>query len=269
MRTLITVLVLLVSVIPTKIVAQTDAPPATPQKQPKQYYVQDGGVTETLESIFIPPKAEAPFTLILETEWVKTLADGGSITLVNKRPIARDGKGRIYQERWLLVPKNGKSESRMNVIQIADPTTHTLYNCFQNAKHECVRLNYGGSPTTIYKPSHDGNGELADGMGSVTHEELGKQLIEGIETAGSRDRITYNPGVFGNDNRMIIEKETWYSSQLGINLVSIHSDPRFGKQTFRATNLTLSEPDPTLFELPKGFRVVERQPAAVDTNSTN
>jgi hypothetical protein len=103
----------------------------------------------------------------------------------------------------------------------------------------------------------------------VTHEELGKQLIEGIETAGSRDRITYNPGVFGNDNRMIIEKETWYSSQLGINLVSIHSDPRFGKQTFRAANLTLSEPDPTLFELPKGFRVVERQPAAVDTNSTN
>jgi hypothetical protein len=269
MRTLSAVFLLLVFLIPAKMFAQTDTAPARPQQQPKQYYVQDGGVTETLESIFIPPKTEAPFTLILETEWVKTLADGGSITLVNKRRIARDGKGRIYQERWLLVPKNGKYESRMNVIQIADPNTHTLLNCFQNPKHECARLNYGGSPTTIYKPTQDQSGELADGIGSVTHEELGKQLIEGIETAGSRERITYNPGVFGNDNRMIIEREAWYSQRLGINLLSTNLDPRFGKQTFRATNLTLSEPDPSLFELPEGFKVVARQPAAVDTHSTN
>jgi hypothetical protein len=79
-------------------------------------------------------------------------------------------------------------------------------------------------------------------------------LIEGIETAGSRDRIIYNPGVFGNDNRMIIEKEAWHSQQLGINLRSVNSDPRFGKQTFRATNLTLSEPDPALFEIAGGVQ---------------
>jgi hypothetical protein len=250
------------------LLAQTNTGPVTAQKQPQQYYAPDGGVTETLESIFIPPKAEAPFTLMLETEWVKTLGDGGTITLVNKRRIARDSKGRIYQERWLLVPKSGKYESRMNVIQISDPLTHTLYNCFQNARHECVRLHYGDSSAAVYKASEDFSGDLPDGAGSVKHEALGKQLLEGIEASGSRDRITYNPGVFGNDNSMIVERESWYSERLGINMLSINSDPRFGKQTFRATNLTLSEPDPSLFELPQGFKAVERAPTATDTHTT-
>jgi hypothetical protein len=34
----------------------------------------------------------------------------------------------VYQERWYLVPKNGKAKSEMNWIQIADPKLHTLYN---------------------------------------------------------------------------------------------------------------------------------------------
>jgi hypothetical protein len=85
--------------------------PQAPQKKVQQVQAEDGGVSERLESIVIPPKPQAPFTLTLETEWVKTLSDGGTITFVNKRRIARDAKGRIYQERWALVPKDGKAES--------------------------------------------------------------------------------------------------------------------------------------------------------------
>jgi hypothetical protein len=58
---------------------------------------------------------------------------------------------------------------------------------------------------------------------------------------------------------MSVEREYWYSPQLGINMLSIRSDPRFGKQTFTATNLILSEPDPKLFELPEGYRVEDRR----------
>jgi hypothetical protein len=45
----------------------------------------------------------------------------------------------------------------------------------------------------------------------------------------------------------------------GMNLISKRSDPRIGTQTFTATNLILSEPDPKLFDLPEGFRVVDRR----------
>src|SRR5271163_3563761 len=63
----------------------------------QEFRVQDGGTREVLESIVIPPKADAPFTLTLQTEAVRTLYDGGTITEVNQRKIARDSKGRIYQ----------------------------------------------------------------------------------------------------------------------------------------------------------------------------
>src|SRR5271156_3533192 len=85
----------------------------------------DGGVREVLESIAIPPVPHAPFTATLATEWIKYAADGGTVTLVNQRRIARDGQGRIYGERWWLVPKSGKVESTMNWIQLADPKQRT------------------------------------------------------------------------------------------------------------------------------------------------
>ena len=262
MRAVCSFLFLCVCLLPAHVGAQKESAvaPTAPQKGAQQYYVQDGGVTETLESIVIPPKAGAPFTLTLQTEWVKTLYDGGTITSANQRRIARDSSGRIYQERWFLVPKNGKVESEMTTIQIADPNTHTLYNCFMlQQPKQCVLSNYAPSTSAVYREASPPPGDLKDGMGTALHEDLGKQFIEGLETTGTRDSIIYNPGVFGNDRKVSVEHEFWYSAQLGINLLSIRSDPRFGKQTFRATNVILSEPDPKLFELPEGFQVQDRR----------
>ena len=112
------------------VVARGQAAPQSPQKSSTQVRAEDGGVSEMMESIVVSAKPQAPFTLLLETEWVRALADGGTITLVNKRRIARDSEGRIYQERWFLVPKNGNIESEMTTIQVSDPRAHTLYNCF-------------------------------------------------------------------------------------------------------------------------------------------
>jgi hypothetical protein len=237
------------------------AQPQGPQKGVQQYYAQDGGTTEVLESIVIPPKANAPFSLLLQTEWVKTLSDGGTITMVNQRRIARDSKGRIYQERWYLVPKNGKDESQMNLIQIADPTAHIRYNCFMlEQPHQCILKTYAPSVDSVFKfESSSSSGTLPNEVGSRLHDDLGKQLLEGVETVGTRDSVIYNPGVFGNDRKMTIEREFWYSPQLGINLLSKRSDPRFGTQTFTATNLILSEPDQHLFDVPAGFVVVDRR----------
>ena len=246
------------------------APGASPQgsqKSVQQYHAEDGGVSEILESIVIPPKTKAPFSLLLQTEWVKTLSDGGTITSVNQRRIARDSEGRIYQERWLLVPKNGKQKSQMTTIQISDPNNHTLYNCFMlDQRNQCALITYTPSPNAIYRFQGPSTGSLANDAGSVIHEDLGKELTSGVETAGTRDSTIYNPGVFGNDRRMTIEREFWYSEKLGINLLSIRSDPRIGTQTFTVTNLILSEPDQKLFELPEGFKVVDRRDSAPPEN---
>jgi len=253
--------------------AQSTEPGPPPQSQEsnktvQQYDVADGGVRETLESIVIPPKAQAPFTLTLETEWAKALNDGGTITLVNKRQIARDATGRIYQERRFLVPKDGQAESRMTAIQIADPNTHTLYNCFPLAReHTCELRAYAPSTAAVYRMEGPPTGPLPGDQGNAIHEELGKRFIAGLETVGGRDSLIYNPGVFGNDRTLTMQREYWFSPQLGINLLSIRTDPRIGKQTFTVTTLVLGEPDSTLFELPAGFRVVDlRQNIAPEAN---
>jgi hypothetical protein len=260
-------LILLCFLLPRELCAQAPTEQTTPmaKKAPGQIYVEDGGIRETLESIAIPPTPKAPFTATLQTEWVRMLYDGGTITLVNERRIARDSKGRIYQERWYLVPKNGKMQSQMSVLQISDPNAHTHYNCFVDGKHVCEASNYMPGTGTVYRTQGPSTGPLPNDTGFAVHEELGKQLIAGVETLGTKDSTIYNPGVFGNDRKMTVEREYWYSLQLGINLLSKRTDPRFGTQTFTISVLTLGEPDPKLFELPEGFKAVDVRATAPAT----
>ena len=236
--------------------------PAPPKQKPQVMQTKDGGVTEVLQSIVVPPKAGAPFTLTLETEWVRQLYDGGTVTFVNKRRIARDAAGRVYQERWALVPKNdNRVHSIMTLIQIHDPDAHTRYDCFlvDIGANTCELLDYTGSTAKSYQPLSPPTGPLPGDQGSAIHEDLGKQFIAGVETKGTHDSLIYNPGAFGNDRKLTVESEFWWSPQLGLNLLSVRNDPRIGKQTFTVTDLVLGDPDPSLFQLPQGFKVIDRR----------
>src|SRR5215472_7319452 len=113
--------------------------------------VLDGGSRQVLESIVIPDKTNSPFLATLHTEWVRGSSESGTITLVNNRRIARDSSGRIYQERWLLVPKNRNDDSEMNAKQISDPNQHTLYTCvFLREPKICTLTYYSPSTSVIY-----------------------------------------------------------------------------------------------------------------------
>jgi hypothetical protein len=239
------------------------APAQTPHTQDggtTGVLMRDGGVSEVLQSIYIPPLLNAPFTAIVHTEWTRPLAEGGTYTFVNQRHVARDGKGRIYEERWLLAPRGSESQSRMNVIQIADPNAHTLYNCFtlQKPRH-CTLETFAETPQMVYKPAIGTTGPLPNNMGSQTHEDLGIRPIEGIETHGTRDTINYNSGVMGSDQPFSTHREFWQAPHLGINLYSEVAGPNVGKQVFTLTDVTLTEPDPAVFELPEGYTVLDHR----------
>ena len=219
----------------------------------------DGGTTEVLQSIYIPALLNAPFTAVVHTEWSRPIPGGGAYTYVNQRRVARDTHGRIYEERWGLVPKDGQLKSQMNVIQIADPQLHTLYNCFISQRR-CLLENFSEFASTTYRPATVSTGPLPDNKGFTTHEDLGIRSIDGVDTQGSRDIVTVNPGVYGNDRPLVTTREFWHASQIGINLLSTLDAPGIGHQTFSLTDLSFSEPEPQLFELPEGFEVIDRRP---------
>jgi len=232
--------------------------PQLPSRRPVPA-TQDGGVREVLESIVIPPIPHAPFFATLDTEATKYTADGATMTFVNERHIARDGQGRIYEERWFLVPKNGNVKSQMNWIQIADPKQRTLYNCSPQ-RHICDLLVYDpASDLAAASPRMGTSRTLPHADGNVTWEDLGKRNIAGIDTVGARETTTMNAGTLGNDQPLTSMREYWHSDQLGINLLSIRTGPMFGKQTFTITEINATEPDPQVFELPAGYTVQDQR----------
>jgi hypothetical protein len=276
MRFIVSCLTILSFTLPAIVAAQSKEPPVVPgarvpgqKTAEEELYAEDGGARGgTLESIVVPPKAKAPFSLILETEWARGLADGGTITVANKRKLARDAEGRIYQERWLLVPLDGKQQSGMTAFQISDPLAHTLYSCFpHDSKKRCQLVTYSPSPDTVFNfTAPTSSGQVVNDYGDTVWLDLGKQLVSGVEAVGKRVTEHYKPGTFGNDREMMIEREFWFSPKLGFNLLSKRSDPRIGKQSFTVTNLILSDPDPQLFELPDGYSVVDDRKLAPPEN---
>jgi hypothetical protein len=142
----------------------------------------------------------------------------------------------------------------MNWIQIADPQQHTLYNCSPQL-HICELKNYDPteelSAATPRTPIPSGVVE----RGQTTIEDLGTRNIAGLETVGRRETRTVEPGEMGNDQAVTVVNETWHSQELGINLLSIRSGPIVGKQTFTIIELSASDPDSHLFELPAGYPV--------------
>jgi hypothetical protein len=218
----------------------------------------DGGGQEVLQSIFVPLIPHAPFSLTLTTEWTRPMNNGGTFTVVNSRPIKRDGTGRIYEERWLLAPKGSNIPSTMSWIQIGDPVTHTLYQC-NVRQHVCELLTLRDSTNIHYEPSLFKSGLLENGKGTRVHEDLGQQFFAGLSVHGYRDTTTLNPGVLGNDLSMSIMNEFRYSSELGINLFSVVDNPQMGRQTFTASEISTTEPDPALFQPPHGYQIVDHR----------
>jgi hypothetical protein len=92
-------------------------------------------------------------------------------------------------------------------------------------------------------------------------ESLGKQTIDGIEAEGTRITTTIPAGEIGNEQPIEMVFERWYSPELQTVIMSKHSDPRSGENTYRLTNINRTEPAHSLFEVPSDYTVQEGGPS--------
>lgn len=236
--------------------AQEPLQPVKPQHAP------DGGTKETFAPIFIPSTPNAPFTATVTTEWIRHLPDGSNITLKNHRTVARDSKGRIFQERAYFVPDDGKHESTITQTEISDPEAHEIYIC-KPVERVCRLEQF--YPASFASSLGAVVAQADSAAGGV--ENLGKQTIEGLETVGSRETRVIEAATIGNDSPLLERREFWYSPQLGINLVTKRQDARFGsQQNFDVSNIALGEPDAKLFDVPADYKILDtRRPPEART----
>lgn len=99
-------------------------------------------------------------------------------------------------------------------------------------------------------------------------EELGSRDFEGVMAEGKLTVTTIPAGAIGNERPIEISYERWSSKELELVVYSKHSDPRFGDQTYKLTNLVRSEPDPSLFTLPQGYKLMTAPDAVYKLKST-
>jgi hypothetical protein len=103
-----------------------------------------------------------------------------------------------------------------------------------------------------------GRGSVGPALNTVT-EDLPPQTIEGVYATGKRTTRTIPAGQIGNEKDIVVVEEVWYSPDLQMNVMTKHSDPRTGENTYRLTNINRAEPDPSLFQVPPDYTVIGKK----------
>lgn len=88
-------------------------------------------------------------------------------------------------------------------------------------------------------------------------ETLGKEVIEGVECEHTRSVTTLPAGAIGNENPIETVRDSWYSPELKMTILTKTKDPRFGESTYRVTNINRAEPDASLFQVPSDYTIKE------------
>jgi hypothetical protein len=148
-------------------------------------------------------------------------------------------------------------------IMIEDPVAGVIYNLeVQNHTAQPLDIHHSllaqppnGSP--IPPPPPPIKPPLDQVRPKATSEDLGTQIIDGMEAHGRRVTRTFPPGSQGNDGPIVVTEETWNCPELDMIILSKTSDPRSGETITRITDLDRSEPDLSLFQVPPDYTIVD------------
>jgi hypothetical protein len=223
----------------------------------------DGGTISHVDGVDLLAIPGRPLTGKSSVEWTRTLEDGSTVSVHEIANLARDSQGRMYRERRRWVPVESDLEAPLIEMQFFDPIARTKTICTVGPK-ECAVSAYHPRTALIAMPT----GPFAGGTRYLTRESLGADRIDGLDVTGTRETTTVNAGVVGNSAPLVSTREFWYSDAIQTNIAVTRIDPREGKQVVRLIDLSLSEPDPRVFALPKGFTLNDARSSAQRATAT-
>jgi opacity protein-like surface antigen len=228
----------------------------------------------------------APYRADQITESTQTLGDGTRIHNEHQVTIYRDSQGRVRRETpeqvsiwdpntgvgYTLNTKN-MTASKMSIqVSVNSGDSGTGLSTFRIETvtgGSGIAVGGGENVRILTKSLKDAADDLdvpkldtviAGQMKAqlkAPKESLGAQILEGVSAQGDRQTTTIDAGAIGNDRPIQIVSERWYSPDLQMEVMTRHSDPRTGEQMTRLININRAEPDPSLFQVPAGYSIVE------------
>ena len=221
-----------------------------------------------------------PYSAEQITEHIQTLVDGTRITKTpDKTTLYRDSQGRTrIEQRMLPGPRAAAAgEPGLTFIEIDAPASGSRYTLdprLHTARKTPIPRplplkNPANSLTDSVNGSNQPQQASSRGLLSprdiegvqrqrpqVSTESLGTQTIEGVLAEGSRGTVIYPVGYFGNDRPITAVSEAWFCPELKTMVLSKDPDPRSGESTIRVVNISRTEPDPSLFQVPSNYEVI-------------
>jgi len=217
--------------------------------------------------------ANFPFIASAKNSFEQHLPDGGTIRTYIVTHQARDSAGRTMNETGFRCTIDEKGVPLPDLmVNVYDPVTPASLNWRVSPDSDYIVHVF--HPQAVRPPptprnvpptlKHVPPRPVAQHNSSSNFklEDLGTRNIAGVEAQGSRTTITIPVGEEGNDVPLVIMNETWRSKELGITLLTIRDDPRFGRDTYEVQELTRTEPDPSVFSPPEGYKIEEQKPLA-------
>ncbi|HXR15773.1 MAG TPA: hypothetical protein VN777_06135 [Terriglobales bacterium] len=213
--------------------------------------------TASAQDIFVTPIPGVPFSGLVKVERSLTQPDGSIVNRKTMRDIGRDSRGRIHNESRALVPVSDIKTPQIESIHLYDPQTRI--SAMLNPQERTFWTQTVNRPPATVPPALFGASPTGDNLPQnefTKKEDLGIRDIEGLPAHGIRETQTIPAESSGRGKEIVITDEYWYSDDLRINLMIKHSDPRMGTVTLTVAQITRTEPDPALFEIPHGYRRV-------------
>jgi hypothetical protein len=213
--------------------------------------------TAQTRGVFVTPIPNVPLLAVVNTQSSEILPDGTTLNRKTLSAIARDGHGRIFNERRPLIPVSETATPPILSIHVYDPQTRT--NTFIDPQqHVAWQSTLNRPPSAV--PPEVGSIPLAGSTPAspyIKEEDLGTRRMEGVDVHGIRDTQTI-PAETNGGKEITVVDEYWYSEDLRLNMLAVHKDPRTGDQTTTVTQVSRGEPDPAIFEVPSGYKVIHR-----------
>jgi hypothetical protein len=213
-----------------------------------------GGLAQSTSGIFITPVPDAPFTGVIKVDRTIVQPDGKVESLKTIRDTARDSRGRIYNVFRALVPADFAGTPPTIRVHFYDPQTRNYAFLYPN-QHTYT------TGTVNHPPAAEPADLIASPAGNsvplnqfTKQEDLGTQSIEGVTAHGVRETQTIPAASSSTGSEVVLTDEYWYSDDLHMNVMVKHNDPRKGSVTMTLTQPTRTDPDPSLFQIPEGYK---------------
>jgi hypothetical protein len=215
----------------------------------------------------VPAFVGDPFSMKQVFQKDQVLADGTTITKQTS-PVREyvDSVGRFRSEYAFKKPSNLASGYDLpDQIEIIDSVLgyHYIIDTAHRVIHRGVievipRKPQPPPQNAMANPPGQRPGPGNNTLPQHSTEPLGSTAIGGVPLEGRRTTTTYPAGSsMGNDGPVTITSEAWSTPGSAMPPFRKTIDPRSGVETAASYDIVRGEPDPSLFQLPADYQIVD------------